>query len=285
MTLPFTPSRQMLIAACTMLTFFFAVPCAEARFGETFEQCVQRYGQPLKKIDGRGAVFGIATFGKDGVMVTAVFSKTTRKCVLALYTRGDYMAEVTRQKMAPFADAEVLSLYDTVNGRWEPLGPTAAAPSKSDLASFKGPAKVGRSRPGATLGAGKSAGDIAAENTRKRGDESAAALRKFLSAASAEDFRYEKEKLVYRTMSFQDHAISPPFGFTTSPIQHIGRNIYAIGVGGYPWNNPDKSFVSYGVAIMDSDAGDALSAWASAQLEAMGKTVLRKKEATGLVGF
>lgn len=129
------------VSALVAFIVFSGIPTqSEARYGETFPQCIDRYGSPLKKIDGLDIFYGIATFGKDGIMITTVFDATSRRCVLVLYTRGDYTSFATRQNMKSLTDGEISTFKKTVEGRWIPLDKDPTADNSST--TFAGPRKI-----------------------------------------------------------------------------------------------------------------------------------------------
>lgn len=98
------------------LIFISAVK-AQARLGETPQECVTRYGQPIS-IDKETAMLG---FRKEGILIAATFRDNA--CVLI-----SYMKDVTEQNPnggGRFSDAEIEVLLESNangGGKWrEPL--------------------------------------------------------------------------------------------------------------------------------------------------------------------
>jgi len=80
----------MRIIASALLFAFFAVATAHARIGESFDQCVKRYGEPvtanMKLLDQRTGL-EIKQFKKEGVLVKVIFNSDK-----AVYVEYDYTA-------------------------------------------------------------------------------------------------------------------------------------------------------------------------------------------------
>ena len=265
---------------------FAAAPCAEARLGETLGQCVQRYGQPVTKIDGRGAVFGVAVFYKDGIVVTTVFGKQTRKCVAVLYTHGDYATADQRQKMTSLGSGQITSLEGTIAGRWEQLdmGATDAKPNRSATAA-----------------------EIAMRNAVERAMKAKGALERLMIAMSTENPRYDQGRFTYDAMSFLNDKDAYSEGdFSIRPSKHMGRNVFSFGLfaldigamsrtphhNRYTLRNGRRvpniegiDELCYGFAIVDSDSAQAIESWASSQLAAIQGKVPRDQSQQTLQGF
>ena len=81
----------MRIVFALFLFAFFAVLTVYARIGESFDQCVQRYGNPvpstMKLFDQRTGM-EIRQFKKEGVLVKVIFNSNNK----AVYIEYDYNA-------------------------------------------------------------------------------------------------------------------------------------------------------------------------------------------------
>lgn len=262
-------------------------PNAEARFGETLGQCVQRYGQPVAKFDGRNSIFGVAIFCKDEIVVTTVFGRQTRKCVAVAYMHGDYVTVDARRKMKSLGNQQVAALEGTVAGRWEPLdmGAPAAKPNRSSTA-----------------------GEIAMRNAVERATRAKSALERLLVALSAESPRFEQGRFLHDSMPFskEDGAYSEYGEFSLRPAKHMGRNVFSMGLfaldlgamqdaprssrrtyrnGRRAINAEGVDELCYGFAIVDSDSAQAIESWAASQLAALQGATPRDHSEQTLKGF
>ncbi len=100
----------------------WAVLCGEsfARFGETPEQCIERYGAAVTNLPGHGDVERVAIHTKDDLSITIVFfrgSDNKSTAGLILYSKAKPFSPgfSSVSDIAPENEAVILS---TVKGQW-----------------------------------------------------------------------------------------------------------------------------------------------------------------------
>jgi hypothetical protein len=97
----------------TIITLITLVLCgnAFARLNETLDQCVARYGEPLKKsADGR-----VMSWHKQGIAIVAAFHDAT--CEQIEYFKINSGGEATSER---FTDAELTQLQEINGKQWRP---------------------------------------------------------------------------------------------------------------------------------------------------------------------
>ncbi|MBM4149043.1 MAG: hypothetical protein FJ224_08355 [Lentisphaerae bacterium] len=125
--------RQAWIVVCALVL----ASSAEARLGETVEECQRRYGAAVTNYPGHGNVDTVAVYVKDGICVVAIFTKRAgvdTRASMVIYSR---LHPDARGLLAPppeITEKEQAALLDTVSGRWKDYDDTpprlAARPSK-----------------------------------------------------------------------------------------------------------------------------------------------------------
>lgn len=282
---------------------------AQARVGESLQQCIQRYGEPVIKIEGYNSLYGVAVFAKDGIMVTAAFDRTTKKCAAAIYTRGDYRTQKFRTEMKQMTDGEFASLLATVPGRWielddAPLAASAGSTSNAqvsgkseEIASFgkrtrvndpwskTSPKRLGGDMQTGTakhLGGGSSAEDVAKASMQKRSKEVREAVMAFMKAMSLEPGNAYSRGSDYVSMSFvRDRVLASGILHQSYllPYRQMNGNVFA-----YLLDYGQEG--EYGLIIVNYPMSQPLSSWAEQRKAAVAKRVIeQKKEEPVLQGF
>ena len=117
-----TGGRAMKCSSCLLIGLFALAFTANARIGETREQCQQRYGQPVTNYPGDSALAGCDVYVKDGIAISAFFVTNARKetrAGLVIYSRMRPDVEGVLLPPPEITSDEQTSLLGTVAGRWE----------------------------------------------------------------------------------------------------------------------------------------------------------------------
>lgn len=97
----------------TILTFIMLALCisAQARIGETVDECVKRYGKPTSHDEATG----LFTCFKDGMMISLRFLKG--KCSQICFAR---MSPTMPRTLEPMRQEEIDALLSFSGSDWEP---------------------------------------------------------------------------------------------------------------------------------------------------------------------
>jgi hypothetical protein len=99
---------------------------AEARLGETVEECQRRYGAAVTNYPGHSDLGSVAVYVKDGISVTALFTKragSDARASMVIYSRLRPDARGVVIPPPEINEKEQAALLETVAGRWENYDP------------------------------------------------------------------------------------------------------------------------------------------------------------------
>jgi hypothetical protein len=95
-----------------LLAFFLIVASAFSHIGETYDQCVVRYGTPVEKETGKAA------FRKNGFLIITSFGENG-KCDVVFYNKGEKNAVGLYEELS---DVEVQGLLNANGTDWKKIG-------------------------------------------------------------------------------------------------------------------------------------------------------------------
>lgn len=126
---------------CSLVTWVVLAGTASARFGETPEQCLLRYGRTVTNLAGYASVDRVAVHTKGDLFITIVFFKGEDKKApaagLILYSMLKPLSYFNEPAEDLLAEDEK-AILATVEGSWKKDGPTKAdAPPPRQLSSPK----------------------------------------------------------------------------------------------------------------------------------------------------
>ncbi len=204
----------------------WAVLCGEsfARFGETPEQCVERYGAAVTTLPGHGDVERVAIHSKDNLSITIVFfrgadNKSTAGLIFYSSAKPFSPVFYFGSDIAPENEVVILS---TVKGQWTQDKPVKGLEGAKAFGGNKN--SIGRLVPSSTL----------PKNTPISNGPGITAERSDKVAKTIQDFL----RIIYPN----------EVTYTLVPISHNGARIFAYRV-------------VHGVAICSVDTIPGLSLW------------------------
>ena len=242
----FSHSHSSRILPCLCLVFIALVPPEiHARIGETYKQCVYRYGNSTTNIQGFGCILGVAGFEKSGISVAVAFDRPNRQGFIVLYTPVNAGNILANQQLK---EAQIDSLMSSLNVSWIALDDALGAIAKSP------PSKQGKSSSLVVKKTNTNAMPKWKENMRsaeKAAQDFLNALvkgRSLLASRSGLAFDNDSPAL------FRSLPIIP----IVEPYRRSGDHLFAFKISG-----------TTGLLLINSDVSKSISDWANAYVESL----------------
>lgn len=273
---------KVLFALFAVLAYY-----SEARIGENYGQCAARYGSSYTNFPGLDHLYGVAVFEKDGINVTVAYDRPNKQGFLALYTNGKFLSKKERSMAGDLKDNEVDALMASLNVSWEstvynPTKSTSSQQSRIDpsMRTFAGPRNVkGGIASEASSPATKKDNSLPKPKWTANLTLAKDAVKAFVEAITLENPRYTefgaKPQFRYEKL-WLGGVILWPVGVALDPYRRSGDRLFAFKLvaGGK----------CYGIILINSDAANAISDWATAYVKSHDNPPAKDKGRT-LEGF
>lgn len=227
------------------------------RIGESYRQCVARYGKAVAALSGLGHIQGVAGFEKSGIAVTTLFDRPNKQCFLVLYTRANAAHFLGG---AQLTEAQIDSLMASLNVIW-------VSPEEDNQASRQSTASANKGKSGyaSPITKASSSGKPKWKTNMELAQKASNAFLDALSSGRSAHLYAKDEKCQAIFDSLPSKWIYP--------YRRCGDHLFAfkLGMGSCE-----------GLLLINSDASKAISDWATAYKESL---IPEKDRGRPLEGF